>query len=58
MHIKELAEQAGVTVKAVRYDETRGLIAPRRATNGYRTYDDRDRIADIESPDRRALRCA
>ena len=42
MHIKELAEQAGVTVKAVRYYEARGLIAPRRATNGYRTYDDHD----------------
>jgi len=42
VHIKELAEQAGVTVKAVRYYEARGLIAPRRATNGYRTYDDHD----------------
>ena len=42
MHIKELAEQAGVTVKAVRYYESRGLVRPRRATNGYRTYDDAD----------------
>jgi DNA-binding transcriptional MerR regulator len=42
MHIKELAEQAGVTVKAVRYYESRGLIAPQRASNGYRTYDDAD----------------
>jgi DNA-binding transcriptional MerR regulator len=42
VHIKELAEQAGVTVKAVRYYESRGLIRPRRATNGYRTYDDAD----------------
>lgn len=42
MHIKELAEQAGVTVKAVRYYESRGLISPRRATNGYRTYDAAD----------------
>ena len=42
MHIKELAEQAGVTVKAVRYYEGRGLISPRRAANGYRTYDASD----------------
>jgi DNA-binding transcriptional MerR regulator len=42
VHIKELAEQAGVTVKAVRYYEGRGLISPRRATNGYRTYDEAD----------------
>ena len=42
MHIKDVAEQAGVTVKAVRYYESRGLIAPERAANGYRTYDDAD----------------
>jgi DNA-binding transcriptional MerR regulator len=42
VHIKELADQAGVSVKAVRYYESRGLIRPRRATNGYRTYDDAD----------------
>jgi DNA-binding transcriptional MerR regulator len=42
MHIKDLADRAGVTVRAVRYYESRGLIHPRRATNGYRTYDDAD----------------
>ena len=42
MHIKTLAERAGVSVKAVRYYESRGLISPERATNGYRTYDDED----------------
>ena len=42
MQIKELAEQAGVSVKAVRYYEARGLITPQRATNGYRRYDDED----------------
>ena len=42
MQIKELAEQAGVSVKAVRYYEARGLIAPQRAANGYRRYDDED----------------
>jgi DNA-binding transcriptional MerR regulator len=42
MHIKDLAERAGVTVRAVRYYESRGLITPRRETNGYRAYDDAD----------------
>ena len=42
MHIKELADQAGVTVKAVRYYEGRGLVSPRRETDGYRTYDESD----------------
>lgn len=42
LSIKGVAERAGVTVKAVRYYESRGLIAPRRASNGYRTYDDED----------------
>ena len=42
MQIKELAERAGVTVKAVRYYESRGLISPDRAANGYRLYDDAD----------------
>lgn len=39
MLIKDLAEQAGVTVKAVRYYESRGLLSPARAANGYREYD-------------------
>jgi DNA-binding transcriptional MerR regulator len=42
MHIKDVAERAGVTVRAVRYYESRGLITPRRETNGYRAYDDAD----------------
>lgn len=42
MRIRELATQAGVTVKAVRYYESRGLLAPSRAGNGYREYDDAD----------------
>src|SRR3954451_22244819 len=42
MHIQEVAERAGVTVKAARYYESRGLISPARAPNGYRTYDDGD----------------
>lgn len=39
MLIRDLAEQAGVTVKAVRYYESRGLLHPSRAANGYREYD-------------------
>ena len=42
MHIKDLAERAGVSVKAVRYYESRGLLTPTRAANGYREYDDAD----------------
>jgi DNA-binding transcriptional MerR regulator len=41
MQISELADRAGVTVKAVRYYERLGLLAPRRLRNGYRDYDDR-----------------
>jgi DNA-binding transcriptional MerR regulator len=42
MHIKDVAEQAGVSVKAVRYYEARGLVSPRREANGYRSYNDAD----------------
>jgi DNA-binding transcriptional MerR regulator len=42
VHIKDLAERSGVSVKAVRYYESRGLLAPTRAANGYREYDDAD----------------
>lgn len=40
MQISELADRAGVTVKAVRYYERLGLLAPQRLPNGYRDYDD------------------
>lgn len=42
MHISDLAERAGVTVRAVRYYESRGLVRPARAANGYRTYTEQD----------------
>jgi len=42
VHIKDLADQGGVSVKAIRYYESRGLLAPDRAANGYRTYDEHD----------------
>ncbi|MFF7971265.1 MerR family transcriptional regulator [Streptomyces sp. NPDC007905] len=38
MKISELARQAGVTTKAVRYYESLGLITPERLANGYRDY--------------------
>ena len=40
--IKGVAELAGVTVKAVRSYDARGLISPRRGSNGYRLYDESD----------------
>lgn len=42
MQIKELADRAGVTVKALRYYESRGLLSPSRGSNGYREYVDTD----------------
>ncbi|GAA4402137.1 redoxin family protein [Tsukamurella soli] len=42
MRIGELAHQAGVTVKAVRYYESLGLITPTRLSNGYRDYSEVD----------------
>ncbi|NUR57647.1 MAG: redoxin family protein [Catenulispora sp.] len=39
MRIGELARDAGVTPKAVRYYESLGLLAPERLANGYRDYD-------------------
>lgn len=41
--IAEVAERTGVPATAIRYYEDEGLIAPpRRAHNGYRSYDERD----------------
>jgi MerR family transcriptional regulator, copper efflux regulator len=41
MRIGELAQQAGVNTQTLRYYERRGLIETgRRATSGYREYDD------------------
>ncbi|MEV4441273.1 MerR family transcriptional regulator [Streptomyces sp. NPDC049577] len=42
MRIGEAARLAGVTVKAVRYYETLGLVAPGRLANGYRDYGEPD----------------
>ncbi|MFD4605719.1 redoxin family protein [Streptomyces sp. NPDC058464] len=42
MLIGELARRAGVTVKAVRYYESLGLLTPGRLANGYRDYGEGD----------------
>jgi DNA-binding transcriptional MerR regulator len=42
MHIGDLAAEAGVTVKAVRYYEAQGLLKPERQPNGYRRYSAED----------------
>ena len=42
MRISDLAAEAGVTVKAVRYYESQGLLKPRRESNGYRSYEAED----------------
>ena len=40
MRIGELAEQAGISTKAIRYYEQIGILAPpARTASGYRTYD-------------------
>ncbi|MGN9847323.1 MerR family transcriptional regulator [Nonomuraea sp. H19] len=39
MRVSELARRTGVTVRALRYYETVGLVVPRRRANGYREYD-------------------
>lgn len=40
MRIGELATHAGITTKALRYYEERGLLDAPRRTNGYRDYDE------------------
>ncbi|MFH8404581.1 MerR family transcriptional regulator [Streptomyces sp. NPDC018019] len=42
MRIGELAERAGTTTRAPRYDEARGLLQAKRTPNGHRTYGEAD----------------
>lgn len=42
MRIGELAARAGTTTRALRYYESRGLLAAQRDANGYRTYAEED----------------
>jgi MerR family Zn(II)-responsive transcriptional regulator of zntA len=39
MNIGELARQTGVSIRSLRYYETKQLLSSRREDNGYRTYD-------------------
>lgn len=40
--IKQLADLAGVSTRALRYYDQIGLLVPRRSENGYRAYDEQD----------------
>ncbi|MQA77572.1 MAG: MerR family transcriptional regulator [Streptosporangiales bacterium] len=42
MKIGELAERAGVSVRALRYYEEKGALNPDRTQGGYRVFDDAD----------------
>ena len=42
MNIGEVAKRAGLPPKTIRYYEEIGLIAPRRDSNGYRSFDGQD----------------
>lgn len=48
MRIGELAREAGVSTKAIRYYEQLGLIGPDRESNGYRSFSQRDLRAVVE----------
>ncbi|MGI5127503.1 MerR family transcriptional regulator [Pseudonocardia sp. CA-107938] len=39
MRIGELARRTGVSVRALRFYEERGVLQPRRTANGYREFD-------------------
>jgi DNA-binding transcriptional MerR regulator len=51
MRIGELADQAGVTARALRHYESLGLLSAQRDRNGYRDYDGNDLriVAEIRS---------
>lgn len=69
MLIGELANRTGVSTRALRHYEERGLLVPHRDTNGYRIYAEQDvvRVAQIQTmiaaglgtdPIRRYIDCA
>lgn len=51
MQISELAKSTGVSARALRHYEDRGLLAPERTSSGYRDYDETDiiRVAQIKT---------
>ena len=42
MNIGEAAEASGLPPKTIRFYEDLGLVTPRRAANGYRSFEERD----------------
>lgn len=50
MRIGELADRTGVSVRSLRYYETKGLLVPERGPGGQRDYDDAavDRVRRIQ----------
>lgn len=51
LRIGQLCERTGTTPRMLRHYERAGVLAPRRATNGYRYYDEED-VRTVED-----LRC-
>ena len=51
MRISELARLTGVSARALRHYEARGLLAPDRTSGGYRIYSETDviRVAQIKA---------
>lgn len=51
MRIGQLAERAGVSVRAIRHYESLGLVESRRAHNGYREFEEAtvDRVRNIRT---------
>lgn len=42
MNISEFAQRVGLSASAIRFYESKGFFAARRAGNGYRTFDEAD----------------
>jgi len=38
LQIKEVADQLNITTRTIRYYEAKGLIAPVKTSNGYRSF--------------------
>lgn len=51
MLISELAERTGLSTRALRHYEDRGLLVPERDSNGYRIFEEDDitRVAQIKT---------
>lgn len=51
MKIGQLADRTGVSVRALRYYEEKGVLSPARTPSGYRLFDDPDvqRVAHVRT---------